>query len=214
MTEPPSIRIATCDDAAALRDIYAPYVLNTAITSEVDVPTVEEFAGRISTTLGRHPWLVAERDGVPVGYAYASPSKGRAGYNWSVEMSIYVDQNERRGGIGGTLYRCLEKVLAKQGVVDAYAWVCYPAIEDEYCTFDSFNFHKHMGYEPICSIPNAINKFGKWYGLAILRKELGPHVENPDPFSPLPELAARFTANAAHSNAAYENDATTTSQVG
>ena len=72
------IRIATPEDAARLVAIYAPYVENTSITFEYIVPSPEEFADRIRHTLTRYPYLVAELDGEPAGYAYASAFKSRA----------------------------------------------------------------------------------------------------------------------------------------
>ena len=80
------IRTATPEDAEALAAIYAPYVENTSITFEYTVPSVEEFAERIRHTLARYPYLTAEKNGVPIGYAYASAFKGRAAYDWSVEI--------------------------------------------------------------------------------------------------------------------------------
>lgn len=94
-----SIRMAEEADAPALLDIYRPYVEQTAITFEYDVPTSAEFARRITATLQRYPYLVAEADGVPVGYAYAAPFKERAAYDWAVETSIYVRQGLRRAAL-------------------------------------------------------------------------------------------------------------------
>ena len=71
------IRTATPEDAETLAAIYAPYVENTSITFEYTVPSVEEFAERIRHTLARYPYLVAEKSGIPIGYAYASAFKGR-----------------------------------------------------------------------------------------------------------------------------------------
>lgn len=73
----PTIRLATPDDAPALLAIYEPYVRQTAITCEYEVPSVEEFAGRIERTLKRYPYLVMELDGRPVGYAYVSSLNSR-----------------------------------------------------------------------------------------------------------------------------------------
>lgn len=75
------IRLARKEDAAALVAIYAPYVEKTAITFEYEVPSVEEFAGRIEKTLDKYPYLVAEEDGVILGYAYASTYYGRTAYD-------------------------------------------------------------------------------------------------------------------------------------
>lgn len=68
MKEEIRVRTATRQDAEALLQIYAPYVKNTAITFEYDVPTVEEFAGRIDSVLTRYPYLIAEISGEPAGY--------------------------------------------------------------------------------------------------------------------------------------------------
>ena len=93
------IRIATEDDAEALLAVYAPYVIKTAITFEYEVPTLEEFRGRIRHTLQKYPYLVAERDGTILGYAYVGPFHERAAYDWAVETSIYVEENLRRCGV-------------------------------------------------------------------------------------------------------------------
>ena len=77
----PTIRLATPEDAPALLAIYEPYVRQTAITCEYEVPSVEEFAGRIERTLKRYPYLVMELDGLPVGYAYVSPLNNREAYD-------------------------------------------------------------------------------------------------------------------------------------
>lgn len=103
-----TIRTAVRQDAEALLQIYAPYVKNTAITFEYDVPSVEEFAGRISKVLQKYPYLVAEVNGEPVGYAYAGPFKERAAYDWAVETTVYVRENMKKSGIGRALYTALE----------------------------------------------------------------------------------------------------------
>ena len=95
-----TIRTAVRQDAEALLQIYAPYVKNTAITFEYDVPSVEEFAGRISKVLQKYPYLVAEVNGEPVGYAYAGPFKERAAYDWAVETTVYVRENMKKIVIG------------------------------------------------------------------------------------------------------------------
>ena len=84
------IRTATANDAEAILNIYAYYVENTAITFEYDVPTLEEFTQRIENTLKKYPYLVAEKDGEILGYAYAGVFKDRAAYDWSAETTIYL----------------------------------------------------------------------------------------------------------------------------
>ena len=84
------IRTATPEDAKELLEIYAPYVKNTAITFEYEVPSEDEFKKRIEQVLEKYPYLVAENNGEIVGYAYASSFHSRAAYQWGVETSIYV----------------------------------------------------------------------------------------------------------------------------
>ena len=99
-----TIRPATPDDAEALLSIYAPYVEQTAITFEYEVPSVEEFRDRIVHTLKLYPYLVAQRETSTnsnasteiVGYAYAGPLHARAAYAWSVETSIYVKKKRKK----------------------------------------------------------------------------------------------------------------------
>ena len=102
------IRTARLSDAPALLKIYAPYVEKTAITFECIVPDIEEFAARLRATLRRYPYLVAERGGEIVGYAYAGPFGSRAAYDWAVEMSIYMREDQRHRGTGKRLYAALE----------------------------------------------------------------------------------------------------------
>ena len=98
------IRVASTEDAQTLLEIYRPYVEHTAITFEYDVPDIEEFMNRIKNTQKTYPYLVAEYQGEILGYAYAGAFKERAAYDWAVETSIYVRQNQKRMGVGSLLY--------------------------------------------------------------------------------------------------------------
>lgn len=81
-----TVRTASPWDAEQILAVYAPYVEHTAITFEYEVPDLEEFQKRIGTTLQRYPYLVSERGKEIVGFAYLSPFKGRAAYDWSAEV--------------------------------------------------------------------------------------------------------------------------------
>ena len=131
------IRPAKPEDAEKLLAIYAPYVEQTAITFEYEVPIVEEFRERIHNTLKKYPYLVAEQTGEPVGYAYVGPFHDRPAYDWAVETSIYVDQNKKRMGIGKKLHEALEEELRNRGFLNMNACIAYPAQEDEYLTRNS-----------------------------------------------------------------------------
>lgn len=169
------IRIASEGDAEALLNIYAPYVLKTAITFEYEVPSVEEFRRRIRHTLQRYPYLVAEQDGVILGYAYVSPFNERAASDWSVETSIYVDENQKRSGIGGALNRVLEAILKEMGILNMEACIAVPEVEDEYLTYNSLEYHQHIGYRQVGKFEKCGYKFGCWYHLVWVEKLIGEH---------------------------------------
>lgn len=182
------IRPAVPADAPALLAIYAPYVAQTAITFEYDIPTETEFACRIADTLKKYPYLVAEQDGVPVGYAYAGKFHDRAAYDWSVETSIYVGMEYRRMAVGRKLYEELERILKQQGILNVNACIAYPRQEDEHLTMDSVHFHERLGYRMVGCFHDSGYKFGRWYDMVWMEKLIGEHLsEQPQiiPFSKL-----------------------------
>lgn len=185
-----TLRIATPEDASALLDIYAYYVENTAITYEYDVPSVAGFAERIRDTLEAYPYLVAEADGVPVGYAYAHAFHPRAAYGWTAEASIYTARGQRHQGLGKRLYGALEAILRSQGVQNLNACVAVPEQDDEYLTHNSLDFHLHMGYQLAGILHRCGYKFDRWYGMAYLEKAIGSYETPAAPVRPFPALRA------------------------
>ncbi len=182
------IRVAAPADAAALLDIYGPYILETAVTFEYDVPTEAEFAGRIAHTLERYPWLVLEADGQPEGYAYAGTFIGRRACDWAAEASIYIRRDCRKRGYGRRLYGALEAVLGRQNVVNVNACIARPEADDQFLNHNSVNFHQHMGYRMVGGFHKCGYKFGRWYQLVWMEKMLGPHLDEPPAFVPFPAL--------------------------
>ncbi len=167
-----TIREATPDDAEELLAIYAPYVTGTAITFEYDVPTVEEFRRRITSTLGHFPYLVAvsEADGSLVGYAYAGKFKERAAYQFACETSIYVRQDVRGGGVGASLLHELESRLIAQGIKSICACITYIQVADPYLTNASMRFHERQGYRLVAHFHRSGYKFGRWYDMIWMEK--------------------------------------------
>ena len=175
------IRDAAPADGARLLEIYAYYVKNTAIPFEYDVPTLPKFEARIRNTLRRYPYLVIERNGVIEGYAYASPFVGRTAYQWSAELSIYLDRGARGHGLGRRLYEALEGRLAAMGILNLYACVGYPETEDEYLTKNSAEFHTHLGFSAAGTFHRCGCKFGRWYDMLWMEKCIGAHRPDPAP---------------------------------
>jgi len=178
------IRKATVADAQALVGIYSYYVTDTAVTFEWDVPSVEEFAGRIKNVTAKYPYFVAEVDGEIAGYAYANTFRSRIAYSWTVETSIYVKKDCRRGGVGKALLQELEAGLKNQNVLNVYAVIASIEKEDEYLTHDSVKFHDKMGYKKVSEWNQCGYKFKRWYNIVIMEKMLGEHTAEPAPVIP------------------------------
>lgn len=154
------------------------------------MPDVEEFAARMRATLRRYPYLVAERGGELVGYAYAGPFGSRAAYAWAVEMSIYLREDQRHQGTGRRLYAALEAVLRAQNVQNLYACIGYPdGADDAHLTKNSAQFHAHLGYRIVGEFSCCGYKFGTWYSMAWMEKCIGAHEESPAPVRPFPEIS-------------------------
>ena len=170
-----TIRAAHPSDASALLSVYAPYVRQTAITFEYDVPNLEEFTNRIEQTLARYPYLVAERNGAIVGYAYASPFHARPAYDWAVETSIYVSQTCCKCGVGHALHDALEQALQAQGILNMNACIAVPKTEDAYLTRNSQEFHAHLGYRLVGEFDSCGYKFHRWYNMVWMEKHIGAH---------------------------------------
>ena len=175
-----TIRQATEADAEELLKIYAPYVTDTAITFEYEVPTLEEFTGRIRHTLQKYPYLVAVEENEIIGYAYAGAFYGRAAYDWSVETSIYIKRGRTHGGVGKLLYQALEDALEAQNIINLYACIAYPEVEDEYLTKNRVSFHEHLGYRMIGTFQKCGYKFGRWYHMVWMEKMIGEHLDKPE----------------------------------
>ena len=182
------IRVAREEDAAELLSIYAYYVENTAITFEHEVPTLEEFTGRIKDTLTNYPYLVALDDGKIAGYIYASRFRARASYAWSAATSVYIDRQYHRMGIGRMLYAKLESILVKQNIINVYAGAAEPVGEDEYLTRNSEHFHEAIGYKVVARYHECGSKFGRWYNLLEMEKIIGKRTCPPKEFIPFEKL--------------------------
>ena len=170
-----NIRKVNIDDVYRLVEIYDYYVKNTAITFEYITPSIEEFKNRIINITKKYPYLVIEEDGVIYGYCYANTFKDRQAYDYSVETTIYIDHNNHKRGLGRLLYEALEKELKNIGILNMYACIGYPIIEDEYLTYNSYNFHKHLGFIKIGEFHKCGYKFNRWYNMIWMEKIIGKH---------------------------------------
>ena len=177
-----SVRMATVQDLPRILEIYGYYVENTATSFEYTVPTLEAFTQRFLGITEKFPWLVWEENYEVLGYAYGSLPFSRAAYQWCASASVYLRADAWGKGIGKKLYTALEALLQKQGYKKVYA-IITEANEA------SVAFHRAVGYRQVATLPDCGYKFGKWYGIVWMEKELNTW-ENP-PKRPLPYNAEK-----------------------
>jgi L-amino acid N-acyltransferase YncA len=160
-----TIRDATAADAAACAAIYAPYVRESTVSFELEPPTPEQMAERITTAQVRHAWLVLEEDGRVVGYAYANRFSTRPAYRWSVEVSIYLERGRQRSGGGRRLYETLLERLAERGYRRAMAGMSLP-------NEASVAFHRALGFTPVGVYSKVGWKHGAWRDVAWVQRTI------------------------------------------
>ena len=153
-----TIRLAQPDDARQMLAIYTPFILNSAVSFELDIPTTDEFGLRIAHTLTRFPWIVCESAGKVIGYSYASNHATRDAYKWSVDVSLYVAEEYRRQGVGKALYTSLFACLRLQGYFNAYAGITLPNPA-------SVKIHETMGFTYVGVFKDDGYKLGDWHSV-------------------------------------------------
>ena len=152
---PLSIRDVTADDAAQICDIYNHYVHNTAITFEQQPVSVPDMQARIESYASAYPWLVAERDGLLLGYAYATRWRTRAAYDLTVESTVYVADAARGSGIGRPLYLALLDALREQSIHAVVGCIALP-------NPGSVALHEKCGFEKVAHFAEVGRKFDRW----------------------------------------------------
>lgn len=177
------VRLATSADAAGVLAIYAPYVEQTAITFETEVPDVDAFADRMAAILEAYPYLVVEQDGAIVGYAYAHRIGERAAYAWNAEVSIYFAPACTGRGWGSAVLGALLDLLQLQGVRTAYSLITLP-------NEPSVRLHERLGFGIMGEQARAGFKQGAWHDVVWLHKPIGCFQGEPAPVVPFPEVEA------------------------
>lgn len=180
-----SVRIASPEDAAAIAAIYAPIVEQTAISFELEPPSVDEMRRRIDTTLEVFPWLVhLDAMGAVDGYVYASRHRERAAYQWAVDVTAYVRADARGRGIGARLYRVLFDELVALGYCQACAGIAQPNVA-------SVALHESVGFQRVGVYRAVGYKLGAWHDVGWWQREM----QSPS----APEPLRRFARGAASS---------------
>jgi phosphinothricin acetyltransferase len=169
-----SIRDAGPRDAGRCAEIYAPYVLDTAVSFETEPPSAAEMAQRIAAAQDAHAWLVCEHAGEVIGYAYGGPFMARAAYRWSTAVSVYLEPGRRRTGAGRALYEALFERLAARGFRTALAGITLP-------NDASVGLHRALGFRPV-GVYRAVGwKAGAWHDVEWSQRPLGSDTGPPAP---------------------------------
>lgn len=150
-----NIRKVELVDSTQIADIYNHYILNTHHTFETEALSAEEMSERIGEICEKYPYLVAEIDGEIQGYVYASQFKLRQAYQYAVEASIYVRNQQKQKGIGSELYRVFFDKLRETDVHTIMAGISLP-------NETSVRFHEKLGYEKVAHFREVGYKLGRW----------------------------------------------------
>jgi phosphinothricin acetyltransferase len=169
-----TIRVAAPQDAAAILDIYAPIVRDTAISFELEPPSLAEMQKRIEDTLLQWPWLVCDRQGEVLGYVYATRHRARAAYQWSVDVSVYIRDGMRRTGIGRALYTSLFELLVLQQFHHCYAGITLP-------NPGSVGLHEALGFQPVGVYRQVGYKRAAWHDVGWWQLALAAEKSRPAP---------------------------------
>ena len=159
------IRPATAADAAAIADLYAPFVEQSQSTFEEVAPDAAEIAGRIAGFGIVYPWLVAEEGGALLGYALSSCFRHRSAYRWAVETGVYVAPDAQRRGVARALLVELVRVLTERGFVTAIASISLPNAA-------SAGLHEALGYKLAGTIKAPGYKLGEWVDIGYWQRDL------------------------------------------
>jgi L-amino acid N-acyltransferase YncA len=162
------IRPAGPGDIAAITRIYAYAVTHGTASFELEPPDETEMANRQQKLLAkRFPYIVAERAGAVVGYAYAGPYRDRRAYDWCVEDSIYVAPDCHRQGIGRLL---LTRLVAE---AQARGFRQMLGVIGDSASTASIAVHAAVGFRLIGNFQSIGFKHGRWLDTVLMQRALG-----------------------------------------
>ena len=182
------IRLARETDAAEILEIYKPYIEDTAITFECEVPSFAEFGNRIKEISFAYPYLVCTSNQKIIGYAYAHRQMEREAYQWNAELSVYLEKTYFHCGVGKTLYQALIDILKMQNVRNVYGGVTSPNDNSE-------RLHESLGFKKLGVYHNTGYKHGAWHDVAWFEKAIDDRILEPQPFLSIQEIDQETVEN-------------------
>lgn len=175
-------RLAEEKDVTDIHAIYVPFVRDTHISFEYELPSKEEIGQRVKKTLQHYPWIVAVQNDQVIGYAYAGSFRYRTAYSWSAESSIYLSPKALGKGVGKKLYQRLLDLLKLQGFQTIYAGISLPNPISQ-------RFHDRMGFQHLQVFQRIGFKEGRWHDVDFWQIVLEQKDENPSMPRPIGDLS-------------------------
>jgi L-amino acid N-acyltransferase YncA len=161
-----SVRNAGTDDARDIAAIYAHHVLHGTATYDFDAPDSTSWTTKIADIRSRGwPCVVADEDGMVVGYAYATQIRDRPGYRYTCEDSIYVHPDRVGQGVGSALLIALIDASRDAGFSQMIAVIggAEPA---------SVAVHARAGFREVGRLSNVGFKFGRYLDNVYMQRAL------------------------------------------
>ena len=160
-----TLKLAEEKDIIPMLDIYKPFVTNTSISLEYIVPTRVEFMERFKKGIEAFPWIVCATGNVVAGYAYASRTFSRIGYQWDASLTVYVSPEYQKRNIGCSLYQVLFEILDLQGFYNLYGVITGN-------NHNSIRMHEKMGFVQESVFHRVGYKFGEWHDVIWMVKRI------------------------------------------
>lgn len=176
-------RLAQPADAPRILEIYRPYVEDMAVSFEYEAPSLAAFEARMEGIMRVYPYIVAEEAGRVMGFAYATRHAERKAYDWSANLSVYLDAAVISKGLGKRLYNGLIALLRLQNVQNVFGLIVGSNER-------SLAFHERLGFQRVGLYRNMGYKLGEWHSVSVYQLPIGGYPNPPQPLLPLPRLDA------------------------
>ena len=176
-----TVRPVTAQDSDEILTVYEPYITDTVLTFEYDVPSKEAFRQRVEGVLEGYPYLAAVEDGRIIGYAYAHRARERKAYDWYAELSVYVAMGLEKKGVGTALYSALIELAKAQNIQVLTAVISAPNPPSE-------ALHKKVGFVQSGLHPKTGFKHGQWRDTLCMDLPITERDAPPEPFIPYPDM--------------------------
>lgn len=183
-----NVRRPSYRDFPAILEISNWAIRHTAANFSVEPETLDHWVTAWTDTGDRFPWFVAEADGVVIGFAMASPFKGRCAYAFTAEVSVYVAPKQQGKGVGEALYRRLVPTLKAQGYRTLLAVIAVPNPASE-------RLHERFGFQRVGTLERVGWKLGRWHDVVYWQCILRDGDDEPAPLKTVDEVGADVTGN-------------------